>query len=80
MGHMPIAEWKNPAEEEYEKELAGEKKYKSSKRGGMRGQSLNVQSKMVIGWAESCLCEVTASIASTHNGNQAVCPVSQHFS
>lgn len=42
---------------------------------------LNVPSKMVIGWAESCLCEVTASTtASTHNRNQAVCPVSQHFS
>ncbi len=34
MGHMPIAEWKNPAEEEYEKELEGEKKYKSSKEAG----------------------------------------------
>ncbi len=31
---MPIAEWKNPAEEEYEKELEGEKKYKSSKEAG----------------------------------------------
>ncbi len=28
---MPIAEWENPAEEEYEKELEGEKKYKSIK-------------------------------------------------
>lgn len=26
MGHLPIAEWKNPAEVEYEKELESEKK------------------------------------------------------